>query len=253
MGSPLFYPPCQRTRPAVPVEHRPTLHTPPNRHRRSAETPVPPRSALRRRQLARRLESRLRFAFDCPRQAVIRAVARVGIGRTGTTRLTALDGTLGDRAAPHGLWCSQFVGELTDGGWDVGRSGHALSYGIISRKIKRGNAASLRALHFSICTLGVVFTFPAARLNVSNVLAFAFSPKCNLARISTPPLRLVFATATDCGWNENTGTVRISPAIFSDPIALLPKGRFCTHSASYKGSPVLAACGGVSFLRRCSS
>ncbi|HWD00791.1 MAG TPA: hypothetical protein VG456_28740, partial [Candidatus Sulfopaludibacter sp.] len=42
----------------------------------------------------------------------------------------------------------QFVSELTDRGWDIGGSGHALSYGINSRKINGGNAASLQVAPF---------------------------------------------------------------------------------------------------------
>ena len=75
-------------------------------------------------------------------------MARIRISGTGAACLTALDGALGKRTPPHGLRFSQFVSELTDGGWDIGGSGHILSYGMSSRKINGGNAASLQVAPF---------------------------------------------------------------------------------------------------------
>jgi hypothetical protein len=69
-------------------------------------------------------EPRVRLAPHRLSQAVVRAMAGLGITSAGATGLAAADCALGYRAATHGSWLSQITGDLTNTGWDIGRSGH---------------------------------------------------------------------------------------------------------------------------------
>ena len=57
-------------------------------------------------------------------QAMVRAVAGLGVVGASAARLATPNRALGQRTAAHGLRLSQFVGELADTGRDFGRDGH---------------------------------------------------------------------------------------------------------------------------------
>ena len=67
-------------------------------------------------------EARLRLASYGMREAVIRTVTSFGVLRTSATRLAALDRTVGQGTAAHGLGIGQLGGELAYLGRSIGRS-----------------------------------------------------------------------------------------------------------------------------------
>jgi len=79
---------------------------------------------------------RTRLTPDSLGQAVIRTMAGFRVMGAGAAGLAATDGAFGNRTAAHGLGLSQITSDLANTGWNNGRSGHALSYGLYCRKIK---------------------------------------------------------------------------------------------------------------------
>jgi hypothetical protein len=95
---------------------------------------------------------RPRLAFHGLSQAVIGTVASLGIISASAASLTAFDGAFGNRATTHRLRLSQLGGELADTGWNFESSSHALSYGILGRKINQKNKVIQRTRIFLTCT-----------------------------------------------------------------------------------------------------
>ncbi len=114
----------------------PLLARVPQRIHTAAKLPsggdLPPRHV----GLFRAEKARPRLAADGAGEAVVRAMAGLGILRTSALRLAALNRTFGKGATAHGLGSGQGSGELADARRNLGRggSGHALSYGLFSRK-----------------------------------------------------------------------------------------------------------------------
>jgi hypothetical protein len=71
-----------------------------------------------------RQKTRVRFARHGLSQAVVRAVAGVGIFTASATRFATLNRSFGNRATTHGAGLSQFGDELADTKWDFRRGGH---------------------------------------------------------------------------------------------------------------------------------